>query len=359
MFLSDKELRIVSYELLLSVLTYQTCVIRKEFENANKILPKIPVSHHDRIAKFLEKQGFKDIALQVARDPEIKFDLAVELKRLDDAHSILEKNLSKSGSGITQTEILHKWKKLGDLALSMSRLDLAIKCATSGHDLSGLLLMSTCTGDVERLKIVARDAKQAGRTNVAFLSLFLLGDVEACLDLLCSVGRIPEAAFLARTYMPSHVTRIVQMWRKDLASVSQQAAESLADPTEYEEMFPDFQSALKAEEAFKKARANVLGASSAFSSGDGDDDGSKVAEEKVVDTKQKVVVAPPPPPVLKEEEEEDSKVKKDDSVVAADDDDDEFLAELEGEVGGDTTTGGDGDDLDDDIDLDDFNVDDF
>ncbi len=203
MFLSDKELRIVSYELLLSVLSYQTLVVRKEFESANQILPKIPVSHHDRISKFLEKQGFKEIALQVARDPEIKFDLAVELKRLDEALSILQTNLSKTGSGITQTEISHKWKKLGDLALSMSRLDLAIECATSGHDLSGLLLMSTCTGDAERLKIVARDAKKAKRTNVAFLALFLLGDVEACLDLLCSVGRIPEAAFLARTWCSS------------------------------------------------------------------------------------------------------------------------------------------------------------
>jgi len=345
-FLSDKELRIVSYELLLSVLSYQTLVVRKEFESANQILPKIPVSHHDRISKFLEKQGFKEIALQVARDPEIKFDLAVELKRLDEAHSILQTNLSKTGSGITQTEISHKWKKLGDLALSMSRLDLAIECATSGHDLSGLLLMSTCTGDAERLKIVARDAKKANRTNVAFLALFLLGDVEACLDLLCSVGRIPEAAFLARTYMPSHVTRIVKMWKKDLATVSQHAADSLADPEEYEDMFPDFQSALKAEEAFKKAREQGLGASAAFSSSSSSS--SNVEEEKV------------------EEKVEEKKVKVEEKKVTEEkndskdneDDDDGFLEELENEVG-DVTGEFGGDDNDDDIDLDDFEVDDF
>ncbi len=326
------------------MLSYQTLVVRKEFESANQILPKIPVSHHDRISKFLEKQGFKEIALQVARDPEIKFDLAVELKRLDKAHSILQTNLSKTGSGITQTEISHKWKKLGDLALSMSRLDLAIECATSGHDLSGLLLMSTCTGDAERLKIVARDAKKANRTNVAFLALFLLGDVEACLDLLCSVGRIPEAAFLARTYMPSHVTRIVKMWKKDLATVSQHAADSLADPEEYEDMFPDFQSALKAEEAFKKAREQVLGASAAFSSSSSSND---VEEEKVEEKKVKEV---------KVEEKKVTEEKNDSKDN--EDDDDGFLEELENEVG-DVTGDFGGDDNDDDIDLDDFEVDDF
>lgn len=36
--------------------------------------------------------------------------------------------------------------------------------------------------------------------------------------LLCS-NRIPEAAFMARTYLPSQVSRIVALWRNDLKKV--------------------------------------------------------------------------------------------------------------------------------------------
>ncbi|CAN0542313.1 unnamed protein product, partial [Scytosiphon promiscuus] len=44
--------------------------------------------------------------------------------------------------------------------------------------------------------------------------------VEECLELLVSVGRVPEAAFMARTYLPSAMGRLVALWKKDLAKVS-------------------------------------------------------------------------------------------------------------------------------------------
>jgi coatomer subunit beta' len=40
---------------------------------------------------------------------------------------------------------------------------------------------------------------------------FLLGKLDACIDLLVASGRAPEAAFLARTYRPSAVSRIVEV----------------------------------------------------------------------------------------------------------------------------------------------------
>jgi len=83
-------------------------------------------------------------------------------------------------------------------------------------------------------------------------AFFLLRNLEACLNLLCDTGRIPEAAFLARTYLPSHVSRIVKMWKQDLKSVNEKAAESLADPMEYENLFPDIALALVAEKYFKQ-----------------------------------------------------------------------------------------------------------
>jgi coatomer subunit beta' len=35
---------------------------------------------------------------------------------------------------------------------------------------------------------------------------FLLGDLGGCVDLLVESGRIPEAAFFARTYLPSRIS---------------------------------------------------------------------------------------------------------------------------------------------------------
>lgn len=56
LYLGDKELNIVSYSLLLSVLDYQTAVMRKDFSIADNVLPTIPKDQRTRVARFLEKQ---------------------------------------------------------------------------------------------------------------------------------------------------------------------------------------------------------------------------------------------------------------------------------------------------------------
>lgn len=56
LYLGDKELNIVSYSLLLSVLEYQTAVMRKDFDIADRILPSVPSQYRTRVAHFLEKQ---------------------------------------------------------------------------------------------------------------------------------------------------------------------------------------------------------------------------------------------------------------------------------------------------------------
>ena len=42
LYLGDKELNVVSFQLLLSVLEYQTAVMRRDFETADRVLPTIP-----------------------------------------------------------------------------------------------------------------------------------------------------------------------------------------------------------------------------------------------------------------------------------------------------------------------------
>jgi len=57
LYLGDKELNIVSYSLLVSVLEYQTAVMRRDFGMADKVLPTIPKEQRTRVAHFLEKQA--------------------------------------------------------------------------------------------------------------------------------------------------------------------------------------------------------------------------------------------------------------------------------------------------------------
>ena len=56
LYLGDKEHCVVSYSVLLSVLQYQTHVMRKDFKIADQVLPQIPREHRTRVANFLEKQ---------------------------------------------------------------------------------------------------------------------------------------------------------------------------------------------------------------------------------------------------------------------------------------------------------------
>ena len=55
---------------------------------------------------------------------------------------------------------------------------------------------------------LAETGTDAGKNNVGFMSNYLLGNTEACLDLLLSTGRLPEAAFFARTRLPSRLSEV-------------------------------------------------------------------------------------------------------------------------------------------------------
>ena len=52
--------------------------------------------------------------------------------------------------------------------------------------------------------------------------------------------------------------RIVELWRTELGKVSEKAGQSLADPKEYSNLFPDYAASLKAEQMLKKERSTVI-----------------------------------------------------------------------------------------------------
>lgn len=89
LYLSDKELGIVSFRVLRTVLEYQTAVMRRDLSSADRILAMVPREQRTRIAHFLEKQGYLKQALAVTTDAEHRFDLALKLSDLATAHRIL------------------------------------------------------------------------------------------------------------------------------------------------------------------------------------------------------------------------------------------------------------------------------
>jgi coatomer subunit beta' len=140
LYLGDKELNVVSFQLLLSVLEYQTAVMRRDFDTADKVLPTIPKEQRTRVAHFLEKQGFKQQALAVSSDPEHRFELAVQLGDLKVAYDLALDAQSEQ-----------KWKQLAELATSRSQFVMAQDCLHRAQDFGGLLLLATSSGKIKSI----------------------------------------------------------------------------------------------------------------------------------------------------------------------------------------------------------------
>nr|CAG8554296.1 10880_t:CDS:10 [Entrophospora candida] len=243
-YLADKDVNVYSYSLSLAVIEYQTAILRNDLETAESLFSSVPSDQINRIARFLESQGLKELALEVSDDMEHKFELAVQLNKLDIAVEIARE---------VDTET--KWKIVGDSALNAWKFSLAEECLKKAKDLSSLLLLYTASGNSKGIKELAESAAADGKNNVAFICYLQLGQIEECIDILIETDRTPEAAMFARTYMP----RVVKLWKEGLEKQNKKkAAEALADPADYENLFTDFKHALIAEELSKKSRSNVI-----------------------------------------------------------------------------------------------------
>jgi hypothetical protein len=76
----------------------------------------------NNVAKFLESRGMPEQALEVATDADYRFELAVQLGRLETALQIAGEADSES-----------KWKQLGELAMSSGKLDVRALCRPCPH----------------------------------------------------------------------------------------------------------------------------------------------------------------------------------------------------------------------------------
>lgn len=224
-YLADKDVGVTSFALSLPVLEYQTLVLRDELEAASELLTSIPDGELNKVARFLDGQGHKELALEVATDPEHKFELALALNRLDIALELAK-----------EANVEHRWKTgksfsalchsitartdpfctVGDSALAAWDVSLAAECFTHANDLGSLLLLYSSTADREGLAALATKAEEAGVHNIAFSSKWLLGDVDGCVEILTKTNRFSEAALFSQTYKPSLTVDVVKQWKESL-----------------------------------------------------------------------------------------------------------------------------------------------
>lgn len=204
-YLISNSLEIISYALDLSVIEYQTLILRGDLEQASKILDKIPENSRGKIAHFLEQQGYKDLALEVTTDPDYKFDLALSMGCLEIAYEIA-KDSKKEG----------KWKTLGDAALKAWDLKLALTCFESINDFGSLFLLLSSLGKRKELEKLAENCGESGLPNYAFIIQYMLSNIDECSNILKDEQRYPEAAFLGATYGLSSGSEVVSQWKSYL-----------------------------------------------------------------------------------------------------------------------------------------------
>ncbi|KAF8876230.1 coatomer protein [Mucidula mucida] len=231
-YLADKDLNVYGYSLSLSVVEYQTAILRGDMALAEEIQANIPKDQLNKVARFLEARDLKELALQITTDPDHKFDLSLQLDDLDAALEIVRT--------VPETEAEIKWKALGDRALEAWRFELARESYERAGDLNALMLLLLATGERQGLESLAAKATEKGQNNLAFATLFQLGDTKSCVDLLVKTGRAPEAALFARTYAPSQVSKAVDAWQGDLKSKDRpKVAASIAHPGTNPELFEE------------------------------------------------------------------------------------------------------------------------
>ncbi|KAI9824041.1 MAG: hypothetical protein M1832_002109 [Thelocarpon impressellum] len=276
-YLADKDVNVVSFALSLSVVEYQTLVLRGDMDAASELLETIPADQKNKIARFLEGQGYKEMALEVATDPEQRFDLALGLNQLTVALEIAR-----------EADVEHKWKTVGDTALIAWNFSLAEECFINAKDLGSLLLLHSSTRNTTGLRQLADQAITAGANNIAFSCLWQLSDADGCIDLLLRTNRTAEAALFAQTYKPSRAAQVTLTWKETLEKDGKgKVARTIGIPPGVDgaddELFPEWEQFLQLEKEGATATLVDLDVdeeeADEAANGHGDAEGADAAEE--------------------------------------------------------------------------------
>ena len=222
------------------------------------ILQVFPQSHIQEAARIHD-------ALELVT--AIKFDLALQLGKLDAARELLRSQSAAaaaadagapgaSAAAADAGDLVGKWKQLLDLALATSRLELAEEAALAASDLGALLLLYTATGDVAGLLRLGALAEEAGKDNVAFLAYHSAGDAAGCARVLAASGQTLEAEVFQQVYAGAEQQRAAQE-----QAAGAQAEEQAEEEQPLEEEVPAVRSSPRAPAAASPAGVASAGGS--------------------------------------------------------------------------------------------------
>jgi coatomer subunit beta' len=247
MFCCDKALNVSSFELDLNLVRYKSAIACNDFATAESLFALIPEVHHTKLARFLEAQGFRSEALDITKDTDHKFELALALGRLEVASNLLS-TMGRTDEGSLNA----KRKQIGDKALETGDLKLAESCFLAARDASSLLLLASCSGDMKLLGSIADIARTGKKVNIEITARMLMGDYKGCVEALLRAKKSAEALVFARTYCPSMIATVFPTWKSEIETLNPQLAKAIADPSVHADLFPGLKESLVAESVFDR-----------------------------------------------------------------------------------------------------------
>ena len=217
--LADQQRNIIGSTLSSSLLQFEASVAEGDDPDPSLV----PDLLRTRTAKFLKQIGKLELALTVAVEPSMKFDIAIEVGDLD-----IAKSCAKDSA---------MWRRLARASLVKGEINLAIESLKKCGDFSTLLILLKLKGTKEDLISLLNDSENCGQLNVAFSTALLLKDFKKCIELLIKSNKFAEATLFARSNFPELTNECLNLWKNNLPN--KKIANSLADPIEFPNLFDE------------------------------------------------------------------------------------------------------------------------
>jgi len=217
--LADQRRNLLAANLPSSLLEFEAAIMYGDDPDPSSV----PEMHRTKTAKLLKQLGKLELALAVATEPSMKFDIAVELGDLETA-------MSCAGDSAM-------WRRLARAALTKGDYNLSVESLKKCGDLSTLLLLLKVRGSESEMTELVERAENEGQLNVAFTAALLVHNHDKCVDLLIKSGKFAEASMFARSNCPNRTSECVKLWKASIPN--KRIADSLADPEEFPNLFDE------------------------------------------------------------------------------------------------------------------------
>lgn len=148
LFFVDASNKLFSYEVPQAFVNAIGRIEEEDFDAMRKELEKID-NHkfHDKVAKYLETEDNLEIAFSVVKNQEIKFDYALRLEYIDEAHAIACHSQSDSSL-----------KQIGDLCLLKGQFEKAEEAFKLSNDFSSLFLIYSSLGRGSLTQVIEKES---------------------------------------------------------------------------------------------------------------------------------------------------------------------------------------------------------